>query len=402
MLNPMSLKTVGWFVFSLCVLWVIMQVGLYMHVGFLDGGDSVRYYRAAEIIFSGSWPGGKAASYLGYNLFVTPFLALGLDRITIGLSQVLLTALAALCLYKIGERVFSQRVGFTATLLYVAYPDIHYWNFIIYSESLYTSMMIVSLFLLLTRESRLQLAIAIGVMAFTCTIRPHGVGFALAIIAYFVYRLWEARKTTVLAVLALALALALPVAWVAVGKMAGYEMVGYYTDGTVVWHYDELSLAVPSEVPVAVAKVDHPIAKILALAVASPNYFLQLVGAKLFYFFLHIRPYFSTGHNAISLLFLVPAYTFALWGLFRSPARQSSDKVVLVAIVVFQTLIVSLTYADWDGRFLIPILPPVFLLAASGFWSMFDIGLSRLTGKATPPRPNSRMRCADGGNLKRR
>ncbi len=380
----MDRKTLDWFVVLLCALWVIVQIGLYMQMGFRDGGDSVRYYQAAEIILSGSWPGGKAASYLGYNLFVTPFLALGLNRFTIGLSQVLLTALAALCLYKTGERIFSKRVGLVATLLYVAYPDIHYWSFIILSESLYTSMMIVSLFLLVTRESRLQLVMALIAIVFTCTIRPHGVGFAMAIVFYFVYRLWEQRNTAILVFLALTSALALPVAWTVVGEMAGYDLVAYYTDGTVVWHFDRLSLAVPREAQVAVMEVEHPIAKILALVIASPSYFLQLMGAKLFYCFLHIRPYFSMVHNAMSLLFLIPTYIFALWSLVHVPARQCSDKVLLIAIVVTQALIVSVTYADWDGRFIIPILPPILLLAAAGFWNIFDFVNSRLAGKAAP------------------
>ncbi len=86
----------------------------------------------------------------------------------------------------------------------------------------------------------------------------------------------------------------------------------------------------------------------------------------------HIRPYFATYHNLISLLFLLPVYLFAMCGVSAAPTRRRVDKVLLVGVIMFQTLIVSPTLADWDGRHLIPILSVIFLLAGSGFWLAWD------------------------------
>ena len=93
-------------------------------IGISDGGDSGRYYDSASALLDGELPRGKARSYLGYSIFVMPFVALGLGKVAIALAQIALSAIAAVCLYLIGERFFGARIGVTAALLYSLYPYI--------------------------------------------------------------------------------------------------------------------------------------------------------------------------------------------------------------------------------------------------------------------------------------
>jgi len=42
----------------------------------------------------------------------------------------------------------------------------------------------------------------------------------------------------------------------------------------------------------------------------------------------------------------------------------------IVAAFATQALVVALTHADWDGRYLAHVMPIVYPLAAFGFWSL--------------------------------
>lgn len=365
-----ALRRRPWLLVLLASLAV--NAGLVFVFGISDGGDSGRYYGSAEKILALELPSGKARSYLGYSLFVTPFVALGLGATAIGVGQILLSIVAAVCLYLLGLRFFDMRTGLTAAALYVSFPDIQYWNLIIYAESVFSSMLIISSYLLLTATDRKRAALAVLLAVYTCTVRPHGVGFAAALLLYALYLLWAHRRYRVLGALALVGLIALPVVWSAVGGMVKHEKVlDRYASGEIIWGYRDNALKSPGDISEHTLDIKHPVSAIAAFIAEKPRYFLKLFAHKLFYLYAHVRPYFSEFHNMLTLAFLVPAYLFAAFGLPVGADRQRPVRVLLASTFVFQSLITALTFADWDGRFLIPLLYVVFLYAAAGVWRCY-------------------------------
>ena len=110
----------------------------------------------------------------------------------------------------------------------------------------------------------------------------------------------------------------------------------------------------------------------MSFIMEKPGYFFELLANKLWYLFSHIRPYYTNFHNALSLAFLIPAYFFATLGLPWASPDQRRLRVLLLSTLVCQALITSVTFTDWDGRFLIPLLYVVFLYAAIGLWRVLD------------------------------
>lgn len=348
---------------------LMMNACLVMVFGIGDGGDSGRYYDSAEKLLGGELPTGKARSYLGYSLFVTPFVMLGLGAIAIGVAQILLSGLAAVCLYFLGARFYGTRAGLLAAALYIAFPDIQYWNLIIYAESVFSSMLLISSYLLLTATNRKRAAVALVLAAYTCTIRPHGVGFAAALMLFALYLLWTRRNYKLLAALALAGVVAAPALWSTVGAMARHERVlDTYAGGEVIWGYKDNALDMPGDISDRTMDIHHPVLAIGAFAVEKPVYFLNLILHKLFYLYAHVRPYFSGFHNLLSLAFLIPVYLFALPGVPADRDTQRPPRALLLASFFCQSLVTALTFTDWDGRFLIPLLHVPILFAAVGFW----------------------------------
>ncbi len=76
--------------------------------------------------------------------------------------------------------------------------------------------------------------------------------------------------------------------------------------------------------------------------------------------FTFTRPYYSTEHNFVNAIFFA-FYPLAMIGLWRT-WRQSRIRLVL-ALIVFNTVLVSLTHDEWSGRFVVPLLPWLMALA---------------------------------------
>lgn len=355
------------------LLWLVTQAVLVAGYGFSDGGDSGRYYGGAAALLEGRPLPGKGASYFGYVLFVTPFVALGLDRVAIGIVQILLNGVALVCLYRLAAAMYGARAAWMACLLFAAFPDVHYWHLIIYSDSLFTSALVIAASLLVVARSNTGRALGIALALFACSVRPNGVAFAGALLVGLLAWLWWGGRQRWFAVAALGLVALIPLAWGLLGIMLSrQEVLQTWVDGEVIWGYAANAVPLlPGQLPENLREL-HPLAAITQLALEQPGHFASIVGAKLFYLFAHVRPYFTGFHNALSLIFLAPLYLLALVGLTRAQSRNRAAVILLGATILLQAAIVALTFTDWDGRHLIPIYPFLAVFAGAGgawLWS---------------------------------
>jgi hypothetical protein len=99
---------------------------------------------------------------------------------------------------------------------------------------------------------------------------------------------------------------------------------------------------------------------------------------KLFVFISYLKPHYSLAHRVLGVLVLWPAYWLAARGA-RQRAVWRPARVFLVSVFLLQTAIVMLAVDDWDVRFLAPVLPVVFVLAA--------LELMRPKPQTTPTSP---------------
>jgi hypothetical protein len=89
---------------------------------------------------------------------------------------------------------------------------------------------------------------------------------------------------------------------------------------------------------------------------------LGLVAQRMGWMLAVVRPYFSAAHNAcMATAFLL--YPFAIAAIYR--LRNHPVAHLLLAVIVLNVLITGLTFAEWNGRFLVPVLPLMIALAAT-------------------------------------
>jgi hypothetical protein len=129
--------------------------------------------------------------------------------------------------------------------------------------------------------------------------------------------------------------------------------------GTVLWNMTDWRVPMPAE-PVDAPQEGWPgaLRYVARHPVASSRLALTRMGVEL----IHVRPFYSSTRNALAAFSVVVFYPFAILAAWRLRAVPLAR--VMIAIIASHLLIVALTFADWDGRFLLYFLPLVYVFAA--------------------------------------
>jgi hypothetical protein len=92
---------------------------------------------------------------------------------------------------------------------------------------------------------------------------------------------------------------------------------------------------------------------------------------RLYSFFKFTRPWYSRSHNLVLALFIIPVYIFFFIGIIPFLKKKSNLAIYIVSLLVLYPLATTLQCDDWHSRFTIPMLPPIFMVAAFGFHYLF-------------------------------
>ena len=350
-------------------LWVLVQlVFLRKFHGPHYANDSGRYLEyAANIAECGYFEPGHNLRYVLYPLFQSLWLGLGLGWPGIVAGQMAVSALATRALYRGTCRLANGQRGAAAlaTLLFIAWPDIQQFNVFLLTESLFISMVALSFGAFTrVRGGRAQAwVLLIVALTLTALARPNGfmVGLAAALAGLDALRRRPNRRPWHMALVVLVLLS--PLLWVALNhQLATYYLMDTYQRGELIFRYP--LWAVRQAQPLAMPpNGTGPVARLVYFAVHNPTYLGRLMLGKLFVFISYLKPHYSLVHRAVGVLVLWPAYWLASRAT-RSASIWRPARVFLAAIFLLQTAITMLTVDDWDVRFLAPVLPVVFVLAA--------------------------------------
>ena len=80
--------------------------------------------------------------------------------------------------------------------------------------------------------------------------------------------------------------------------------------------------------------------------------------ARLAVYVAQVRPFYSTAHNTMIALWLLPLYACAALGLWA--LRNQPLAWWCAGVVATQAVVVALTHADYDGRYLAHVMPLVY------------------------------------------
>lgn len=353
----------------LVLLWLLAQV-ISWRVNHSPHpyGDSGHYLRyAQQIADQGNFVREHHNRYLGYALFLSAFLKLGLGLTAMALGQYALSGVAAVALYRAVRRLAhgAWEPAFLATVLYIGWFEIQNFNAFLLTESLFTSLLLVSLWAVGRAHTKARWALALLVLLATVSIRPNGFVALAAGVLVGAMLIRQRASRRVQWVVAVGAVLLLPVAWLALNQLLlTFKLIATYQEGMIIFMYKDI-LMHPTEPLALPPPTAAPVWRLAYFILHNPRYFGQLAIWKLIFFMGFPKPYFSALHILWNLTLLPVLYWLAIRALaLRQIARTM--RVYLAAVVLLQAAIVALTVEDYDVRFSGPVLPYVFALAALG------------------------------------
>jgi len=341
---------------------------MYLHYGIKNSVDSVAYHEASFALLNGIVPSGRDIWYTSYFIFIAGISLIGGDSVIV-LMQLLLSGVALCCIYRSTNIITdSRRTAFFAGFPYIVWIKIHQWNFYIYTESLFTSMSIISFASLVLSKTVKQYVFASLIFLFTFFIRPTGVALLAGLLIYgFALNYQRVSKNARLMIMSIILISGI----ILINFMMNdFNFINSYQKAEIIYPNISLGLNPPKKTFIP-SEDSSPIVTLIQFIYYNPIYFFSITVIKFLLFIGNVKPYFSPLHNAVIIVILYPLYFFALKG-FRYFAPNQKEHYFIAGFVIAQCAIVSLTSENWDGRFLIPILPFVFILSAVGINQWFS------------------------------
>lgn len=333
---------------------VVLLLVLWRVEGLHTDREALKYLGCAEQVLHGDLHDllGNYLPYSTYVLFLLPFVALGIPTLAIPV-QIGLSVLSALALGRMTARISGDgRAGTLATGLFLLCIPVQTWSLALYTEYLFTSLVILLLEQVLARERPGRWALALAILVLFA--RPVGLLFVGPLAVWWMGRRWPPvlRLAGYAAVLGVAL-LNPRVASPQVEIILGSDVLcGCGTDPGAT-----IGFRGHSVLDTQLHLVERN--GLGAQALTS----LERIGSL----FSLTRPFYSLGHNLLVLPYYL-LYPLALIGLWRLKGRGQFG--TMAGIMVVYALLVGLTCDEWSGRFLVPLMPMIIAPA-----SAFLVGL---------------------------
>lgn len=334
------------------------------------GGDTSRYTESAQNIIDGKKITGKWRGYIGYSSVIALVKTLtpgnyNYLKILIGL-QIVVATIALFCLFKVGQILFSTTIG----IITVAISSINYivvrWNHWVLTESLFASLLIISVYLCIrTAEKSFYAIFALPVIALTTVIRPNGMLLLLVFLAYLFIQLRTHLNKYYLVLISVVSSVVVVFAVQELQQRANEE-VGIGMNGTIVMdkvnHYRRIKR------PNIEGNTNNVLVENFIYIREHPVYSVRLMSNRLYAFFSLTREDYSGFHNK-TLYFIMPIfYVIVVIGIVLSVRKgRRYDHFLILGLIAGQSAIVAFSLADHDHRYFSYIVNLITLYFSYGF-----------------------------------
>jgi hypothetical protein len=358
-------------IYILFLTWVISNIIAYFYFGIMISVDSELYIDNANSITIGDWPQNREFFYSAYSSIIAVLIFFRLKVTWIVLFQIIISGMAIISIYKITQRISKNNIApFIACSLYLLWYEFQQWNLIVYTDSLFANSVVIAVFLLISAKNKRGYFFATILITFVVLIRPTGVGFLIAILGYILYDIIHLnREKPIFNVLVLILFFGFSLI-ILNEVLRGFITSFMYSYANAEIIYPKISIGIEKPEGLDLPNdTFQPLIQLMLFIIRNPYYMVKISIIKGLLFLAHIKPYYSLLHNVFIACFLYPIYYFTIQG-FKSISKNKIN-VFTVVFLVFQFLAISLTSENWDGRFLLPILPWIFIYASIGISQIF-------------------------------
>lgn len=352
----------------LVLVFVVIHVSLYFIYGITSSLEADKYIKQANNVLAGNFP--SAPKYYFYLPII--YLIAFAEKFSLGygfvvLVQSLFSLFALLLFYKGATSILNERIALYASLALCLFLPFTQWNFYLYSESIFISLSMVLFYALcrFEKQSFNDFLLIIGLITALVFTRPFGALFIPPLFVYFLFSRYQNKKLKLYTVFTATVFILIMYLSIQAVFHGGEDM-----DAMKPFIEEHIVCFVP-EKPEG-AKLDlkyynNGARDIFYYILHNPGHFTKLMLERLYSFFRFTRPWYSGSHNLVLTLFVVPVYIFFFIGIVPFLRKKSNLAIYIVSLLILYPLATTLQCDDWHSRFTIPMLPPIFMVAAFGF-----------------------------------
>lgn len=343
------IKLVPLLIFTLSI--TIQSVYLCI-VGIHMGGDSEFYMQGGTILLHSHFS-FLTLLHTGYPLYYIAYptlLALVQNNIILTVwVQIILQAFASVLIYRIASRLHSTTSGVISGLLYVVCFELFQWNTYILTDSLFTFLIVMALYLYIKKSSYAFM----GILCAMALLRPTAAPF---LIAAMIAATWHYKKA--------------------------YKIIGYLTASLIIFLSVAYILSADTGTRLGVSGYIHYFASLFergvlvrdraslllhvtwasSLSFTNIYTFVKILFLRLVLFWAPAIPDFSFAHIMLNVLTLIPIYILGILGISKYGKRHMLGIASIIVFWIFQ----SFTELDYDWRYRIPVLPILIIFAGIG------------------------------------
>lgn len=348
------------------ISWMVIHVILLYHFGIRTDGEAVKYIREANnLLTHHRLSSPNFWMYITEILLILVSMKLGVGyELVIGV-QLFFSLLATLSFYQLTTHLFSNRIGFFATMWLLAILPIHQFNAFLQTDSLFYSFTIIySSYLLRVASISLKVTgiLLLGLTIISIT-RPTGLFFFPATFLYLYFKFLPRVKLTYRLVFpALIAMIFIYFLNTAIGSGGELDFMAPARDESIICGIPTL----PDFRRIRESGNGNSLYGLLYYIAHNFSQFLRLAFYRTIAFFGLLRPYYSTMHKIYLLLLFLPVYLMVIISI-RYWIKQNPFTIVYILTLIFFTWItVILSCDDWHNRFFLTISPYLVVMALPG------------------------------------
>ncbi len=351
-------------VYILLSCWILVNGFLFYSLGIKYSIDTTRFDVEANTWINGSFEPSYRLWYFGYIAVLALCKSIFHSIYPSIFLQYILSAFATVYFFKGLKKLFkNSQIAFYSTLFVIGYFPIQQWNTCLLTESMFISLVLLFVWALsLEHHTRKWFTLFI-ISILATSLRPNGGILLLTCIGIYGSQHIKLDRKIIFSFLILLV--------MVLFALQNYTDTFYhflldsFNKGEIICGYAHTSIQTTF---ITNDGSCGSITKIIDLIVQHPSKSMQLFLGRFLALWSDLRVYYSLVHNLFIGAYLFVSYSMAVIGWIQF--RKTYHQLVYVTLLYcgLNTLLVMITYADWDGRFLAPLLPIVFIWSGLGFY----------------------------------
>ena len=362
---------------SLVLLFCLVQAGLVVYFGIYTREEAVKYtYEADHFRQHGVFSQPKYVFYSGYIFARVLMDWIHAGDIGVYILQLFLNALATVCFYKLALKVSNdKRAAFISTALLILCVPFQKWTAYLFTESIFFSLVIIYTYVLFTqyKNANTRPLLLLLLLFLLIISRPTGMLVIPASLILASHYLWvNGKKWLMLAVWLPGIAGLILLLDTAIKGKGEFDFIKPFVE-------EHIICGLPRRADVAPHDYNNSLGGLLYYISQNFVEFLKLGFARVGAFFGIVRSYYSGLHNALLAVFFFPVYILACFGFGYIKRRAKPFHVFAVILIITFAASVMLTCDDWHNRFIMPVMPLIFIYAGTGAVKLYNRFFKRVS-----------------------